>query len=95
MADTQYLALITYDVSNNRDRRRVAEHLEQAMVRVQDSVFEGWMSARAAQTLADGAARHVQQGDSLRLYLVPPSAIDRCTAWGFPPAPESGGHLIL
>lgn len=95
MAAARFLVLIAYDVADDRDRRRLAELLEGQLVRVQESLFEGWMTEVAARRLAEAAAAHVDQGDSLRLYLVPPRDVGRARAWGFPPAPEAGGLLIL
>lgn len=95
MPITRVLAMIAYDIVDAGDRRRVAEVLEAHMQRVQDSLFEGLMPAAAAETLAAAAAKLIVGNDSLRLYIVPQRAIARCRAWGFPPAPDPDGFLIL
>ena len=40
MARTEMLVVMTYDVSDNKRRRRLSKHLETRMTRVQKSVFE-------------------------------------------------------
>jgi CRISPR-associated endonuclease Cas2 len=95
MSAREHLVLIAYDISDAHDRNRVAEYLEGRMIRVQESLFEGWMSAKAGRRLALDAARMIDAADSLRLYIVPAGGVGRCAAWGFPPAPEAGGLLIV
>ena len=95
MAASRHLALIAYDVPDERDRRKLATFLEERMTRVQDSLFEGWTTRREAAHIARLAAALVGEDASVRLYLVPRGAIEACEAWGFPPAPCPDGALIL
>jgi CRISPR-associated protein Cas2 len=92
---TRHLILIAYDISDNKDRTRVADLLEQHMVRVQESLFEGWMTRAIAQRVAGEASRLIDEGDSLRLYIVPRGGVGAAKAWGFPPAPLTDGLLIV
>lgn len=92
---TRHLILIAYDISDNKDRTRVSDLLEQHMVRVQESLFEGWMTRGAAQRVAGEAARLIDEGDSLRLYIIPRGGVAAAKAWGFPPAPLTDGLLIV
>ncbi len=92
---TRHLILIAYDISDNKDRTRVSDLLEQHMVRVQESLFEGWMTRATAQRVAGEAARLIDEGDSLRLYIVPRGGVGAAKAWGFPPAPLTDGLLIV
>lgn len=92
---TQHLILMAYDISDNKDRTRVSDLLEGHMVRVQESLFEGWMTRDAAQRLASEASRLIDEGDSLRLYVIPRGGVAAAKAWGFPPAPLAGGVLII
>jgi len=92
---TLHLALIAYDVTHDRDRARLADWLEARMTRVQDSLFEGWMTRSEAEATALRAAALVEPDDSVRLYLVPRGAVADCRAWGFPPAPCPDGALIV
>ncbi len=95
MAETEMLMVFSYDVSENRNRRRVAKVLESACVRVQKSVFEAVMTDNAAKTLADAAARHLGQGDSLRVYAIGAHGRDRCQSWGPCPLPEQQDFYLL
>lgn len=95
MATTLYLSVITYDISDDRARARVAKLLERSLARVQDSVFEGWLSRAAAERLAETAGRVAGPSDSVRLYLLPREATSRCRAYGFPPAPEADDFLLV
>jgi CRISPR-associated protein Cas2 len=92
---TRHLILIAYDISDNKDRTRVSDLLEQHMVRVQESLFEGWMTRAAAQRVAGEASRLIDEGDSLRLYIIPRGGVGAAQAWGFPPAPLADGMLII
>ena len=95
MAGTRHLILIGYDISDNKDRTRVSALLEQEMVRVQESLFEGWMTRKGAQRLANEAALLIDAGDRLRLYVIPRGGVGAAMAWGFPPAPLIDGLLII
>jgi CRISPR-associated protein Cas2 len=92
---TRHLIVIAYDISDNKDRTRVSDLLEQHMVRVQESLFEGWMTRDAARRVAGEASRLIDEGDSLRLYIIPRGGVRAAQAWGFPPAPLTDGLLIV
>ena len=92
---TRHLALISYDVSDNRDRAKLAGFLEEHMTRVQGSVFEGWMTRSEAKRIVRLASAIVGESESVRLYVIPRGAVSACQASGFPPAPCQDGALIL
>lgn len=95
MPATRHLIILSYDVTDDRDRQKLAAFLEERMTRVQQSLFEGWMTRRQAAILAKRAAALVDEGDSVRLYIVPRGGVKACMAWGFPPAPNGDGALII
>jgi CRISPR-associated protein Cas2 len=95
MASARHLILITYDVSDDRDRRKLSTFLEEHMTRVQGSVFEGWMTRREARKIARLGSALAGESESIRLYIIPRGGISACEAWGFPPAPCPDGALIL
>lgn len=95
MGTQRHLALLSYDVSDNRARVRIAHFLEEHMTRVQDSLFEGWMTRAEARRIAQLASALVGEAESVRLYLIPRGGVAACEAWGFPPAPCPDGALIL
>lgn len=95
MATARHLTVIVYDVPDDRDRARLAKLLERKLARVQDSVFEGWMTPTRARALFDQAARVGGPDGSVRLYLMPRAAVFHCRASGFPPAPEADDFLLV
>ena len=95
MASARHLVLIAYDVSNDRDRAKLAAFLEERMTRVQGSLFEGWMTQAEARRIARMGSALAGESESVRLYIVPRGAVGGCQAWGFPPAPCPDGALIL
>lgn len=70
MARAEMLTVFSYDVSENKRRRKIARLLEDAATRVQYSVFETRMSRQKAEALAQRLAAHLGEGDSLRLYVI-------------------------
>jgi CRISPR-associated protein Cas2 len=82
MQRNRILAVFCYDVSRDRARMRVARLLESDAVRVQESVFEGWMSRTRAERLAARAAREIGPDDNLRLYLLGPADAVRTKTFG-------------
>ena len=74
--------VFTYDVSDNKRRRRVARRLEDEMSRVQQSVFEARMSRNAADRLAQEVAALIGPGDSLRVYAVGEAGYARSAVYG-------------
>ncbi len=91
----EMLTVICYDVSDARRRRRVAALLEDAMVRVQRSVFEARLGARTADRLAARAAALLGPGDSLRVYAVGEHGRRRCRAYGPVPLAERQDFWLL
>ena len=79
--------MICYDISNARRRRRIVATLFDAGAhRVQESVFEGWFLHRDLISLVAAIAPVVQEdGGSLRIYPISPSAVGR-RAFGLMPA---------
>lgn len=95
MAAAEMLMVFCYDVSDNKRRRRVADVLEDAAVRVQKSVFEARMTERAADRLAASAAKHLGPGDSLRVYAVGAHGMARSKSYGGAPLAEAQNFYLL
>lgn len=70
MSDTEMLVVMSYDVSDNKLRRRLSKLLEQHMTRVQRSVFEARLTGDQTDAVAQAAEQHLAPGDSLRVYTV-------------------------
>jgi CRISPR-associated protein Cas2 len=95
MADRAALYVIAYDITDDRRRRRVAERLESQAARVQQSVFEVRLTARAARTLMADLAALAGPDDSLRLYAIPDAALARCRAHGGPDIAGGGRYWLV
>lgn len=63
------LWVIAYDIADDVRRRRLASALGRRAVRVQESVFEGWLNAIEVRALlAEAAALIEPTVDALRAY---------------------------
>jgi len=82
MALREMMMVFSYDVSDNKRRRRVAKRLEDEMSRVQKSVFEARMSRTAAERLANEISALIEPGDSLRVYAVGDAGFARSAVYG-------------
>ncbi len=82
MPRARMLMVFTYDVSKNRNRRRVASTLEDHATRVQYSVFEAVMTENRALAVAQRAASYLEQGDSLRVYAIGADGMRRSRIYG-------------
>lgn len=95
MSETVLTIVVCYDVVSAGPRRRIAKLLEERMVRVQQSVFEARMTARAANRLFDRARGMAEEEDSLRMYVLPRGGLTRSRVAGGAPLPEEGSFWIL
>jgi CRISPR-associated protein Cas2 len=87
--------VFAYDISDDRLRRRVAGILEDNAVRVQNSVFEAWMSEAQTTNLAERIEKLLIAGDSLRVYVVGQSGLSRCRTFGGPAIAEGPAFLLV
>lgn len=61
--------IITYDITDNRRRTRIDRALKNYAVRVQESVFEGWVSHIRLRQLKRELRREMNLAcDNIRLY---------------------------
>ena len=95
MAEVEHTIVICYDIARPKTRRRVARFLEERMVRVQKSVFEGRLEPRRAYRLFDAVTSMVDDGDVLRLYLMTREGLAKSRVHGGCPLPEEAGFFLL
>ncbi len=95
MADREMLMVFCYDIARANTRNRVADLLEAAAVRVQDSVFETRLSRAAADRLFQHIVDVLDQGDLLRMYAIGAAGLDRCRAHGGMPMSSDNGFWIV
>ncbi len=70
MARGEMLTVFSYDVSRNKPRRKIAKILENHATRVQYSVFEARMTEVDANRICHQCASWLEEGDSLRVYVI-------------------------
>ena len=95
MSQREHTIVMCYDIADNRLRRRVAATLEERMVRVQKSVFEARMNLPVARALFNEVDMLLDEGDSLRMYVLTAAGLARSVASGGAPIPEDGGWWLL
>ncbi|MGR9108436.1 MAG: CRISPR-associated endonuclease Cas2 [Gammaproteobacteria bacterium] len=62
------LWMISYDIEDDKVRRRVSDLLKNHGKRVQYSVFECWLSGRELTGLRVRLQREIDEGDRVRWY---------------------------
>jgi CRISPR-associated protein Cas2 len=95
MADRMQLRVVTYDIADDRRRRRIAALLEDQAARVQESVFEIRLTNRASETLMRRLRALAAEGDNLRLYTIPDTALRRCDTEGGPAIAGGARYWLL
>lgn len=95
MARVEMLMVFSYDISDNRRRRRVAKILEDRLVRVQESVFEARLSSRETDMILRRLEPEMAPGDSLRVYAVGADSLPRCRQIGGAPISEDHDFWLL
>jgi CRISPR-associated protein Cas2 len=80
------LVLVVYDISDDKRRDRLATFLEGHGRRVQESVFECFLSLPEMKKLHNQVKRRVKPAeDNVRFYWIPADALPRTLTVGSPP----------
>ncbi|QUS62535.1 CRISPR-associated endonuclease Cas2 (plasmid) [Synechocystis sp. PCC 7339] len=88
--------VITYDIPDDRRRKKVADLLEGYGQRVQYSVFECTLSKSKLQELQNRLRKIYQsEEDSLRFYPLSRHTLTQVDVWGEPPLTEAPGSVIV
>ena len=95
MTKTPHLIVICYDISRPKLRRRIAAYLEERMVRVQKSVFEARIHLEAADRIFNYLEKIIEDGDTVRMYVLQKGGLEKCRASGGAPIPEDGAFWLL
>ena len=64
------LTVFSYDISENKRRRKIARLLENSATRVQYSVFETRMTRQQTNAISQQLASYLGDSDSLRVYVI-------------------------
>ena len=77
------LWVLVYDIADDKRRRLLAKHLGQRLQRVQESVFEGWLTMMELEEVMAQARQLVDVGeDRLRAYPLALRKEARCRIHG-------------
>jgi CRISPR-associated protein Cas2 len=95
MARPRHLYVFCYDIEKNADRARVADILNNQLVRVQQSVFEGRLTRDAARVLAERSKIAMGPDDNLRVYCLTEHGRKLSMAFGGAPIPEAHEFWIV
>jgi CRISPR-associated protein Cas2 len=90
------LVLVVYDIADDKRRDRLATFLEGYGRRVQESVFECFISLQEMSALHSKVHRQVKPTeDNVRFYWIPADAIPRTLTVGSePPQPPPTPYII-
>jgi CRISPR-associated protein Cas2 len=88
------LVLVVYDIADNRRRQKLATFLEGYGRRVQESVFECFLSLDEMKGLYEKVRGRVKPEDNVRFYWVPKEAVSRALTLGSPP-PEPPPEVYI
>lgn len=93
-----YIAV--YDVPStkpgNRRRRRIVKNLEAFMVRVQKSVFEGYLKKSDFEKMMKNLKFELNEDeDSLRIYSMRSDTLHNIKIIGFPPLIRNDGYIHI
>ena len=90
------LVLVTYDISDNKRRTKLATFLEGYGRRVQKSVFECFMGLGEMKKLKVQVERRIQlPEDDVRLYWISADAVPRSLTIGsLPPSPPPKSYIM-
>ena len=92
----RYFYLSTYDLSNNKRRLKLSKLLESLGLRVQGSVFEGWLTGAELNFLVQKGKSLIHEGeDSLRIYPVCRSCHEKMILIGECRSAAEPGLVIL
>ncbi len=90
------LTVLAYDIADDERRRHVARVCEQRMLRIQESVFEAWMTAVERARLLDALRDLIEPShDQVRLYALALRETQRRTVLGVMPRAEPTPDYFL
>ncbi len=93
---TKTYVLISYDISNDNVRTRLAKRLKDYGRRAQFSVFEAEITADEMSKLKRQLAQvKLQERDSIRLYALCRNCTGNVTIWGHGELAEDPDYLIV
>ena len=95
MAETELTVVMCYDINQAKIRRAVASLLEEKLCRVQMSVFEGRLKNSRADMLFEKAQKLLVAGDSLRMYVLTATGLEKSRTSGGAPLTTNQDFWLL
>lgn len=95
MPRATHLYVFAYDIERDGTRAKVAALLENDLVRVQKSIFEGRMTTHQAMRLAERIGGIIAPTNSLRVYALTAEGLDASFARGGAPLGEKSDFLLF
>jgi CRISPR-associated protein Cas2 len=94
--DVSMLVLVVYDIPDNKRRTKLSDFLEGHGRRVQESVFECFLSLEEMRKLHQQVKRRVKpEEDNVRFYWISAEAVSRILTIGSdPPEPPPKFYVI-
>jgi CRISPR-associated protein Cas2 len=90
------LYVVTYDISCDKRRKKVADLLEGYGRRVQYSVFECVLTAAKYKELRQRLRKRIKDGeDSVRFYPISKHTLDQVEVWNSSPVMQLPGSVII
>jgi CRISPR-associated protein Cas2 len=88
--------IICYDTPSNKRRRKFSKFLVNYLIRVQESVFEGYLRRAKFRKLLHSLERVVDEdADSLRVYIMTESVHKKSIIFGKPGLVEKTGYYLV
>jgi len=90
------MTLVVYDIADNRRRTKLATFLEGHGRRVQESVFECFLTLEEMRRLHQQVLRRIDPDeDNVRFYWIPSGAVAKSLAIGSaPPEPPPQAYFL-
>lgn len=87
--------IITYDISDDKRRKKVSDLLEGYGRRVQYSVFECVLEPAKYKELQKRLRQRVREEDSIRFYPLSRHTLQNVEVWGGAPITPPPGSVII
>ncbi len=87
------LALVIYDISDNKQRTRMVKLLESFGIRVQRSAFEAWLDKKSYTKLCTMITDLVEPDDHVKIYRL--SGASETRVWGDMPDFDDEEIIII
>jgi CRISPR-associated protein Cas2 len=90
------LYVVTYDISDDKRRKKIADLLEGYGARVQYSVFECVLSSQKYEELKKRLKKRIKkEEDSVRFYPLSSHTLAQVEVWGDPPVLQPPTSTIV